>query len=228
VVERTLQTVIETAEFLFRASKMMSDEQRARVVEMLARDPECGDIMAGTGGIRKVRVALTGRGKSGGARVIYFSTASDSRYSRSPSSQRMRGLTSALPSETRWLPSFGLSSNNWKGDIMGKKAFDSIMAGLEDALAYAKGDKARGRATVFDARELDVGKVRGKVGLSQDEFARAFGVSVGTLRNWEQRRVKPDGPARVLLTVIDRDPVSVLKALRIGPKRTTTRRRRAA
>ena len=111
---------------------------------------------------------------------------------------------------------------------MGKKAFDSIMAGLEDALAYAKGDKARGRATVFDARELDVGKVRGKVGLSQDEFARAFGVSVATLRNWEQRRVKPDGPARVLLTVIDRDPVSVLKALRIGPKRTTTKRRRAA
>jgi putative transcriptional regulator len=108
---------------------------------------------------------------------------------------------------------------------MSKKAFDSIMAGLQDALAYTKGDKARGRATTFDARELDVGKVRGKVGLSQDDFARAFGVSVGTLRNWEQKRVRPDGPARVLLTVIDRDPVSVLKALRIGPKRTTAKRR---
>jgi putative transcriptional regulator len=111
---------------------------------------------------------------------------------------------------------------------MGKKAFDSIMAGLQDALAYAKGDKARGRTTTFDARDLDVGKVRGKVGLSQDEFARAFGVSVGTLRNWEQKRVRPDGPARVLLTVIDRDPVSVLKALRIGPKGAAPRRRRAA
>ncbi|HEX3696593.1 MAG TPA: helix-turn-helix domain-containing protein [Polyangia bacterium] len=111
---------------------------------------------------------------------------------------------------------------------MSKKAFDSIMAGLQDALAYAKGDKARGRTTTFDARDLDVGKVRGKVGLSQDEFARAFGVSVGTLRNWEQKRVRPDGPARVLLTVIDRDPVSVLKALRIGPKGAAPRRRRAA
>jgi len=113
-------------------------------------------------------------------------------------------------------------------DIMSKKAFDSIMAGLQDALAYTKGDKTRGRARAFDVGDLDVGKVRGKVGLSQDEFARAFGVSVGTLRNWEQRRVRPDGPARVLLTVIDRDPVSVLKALRIGPKRAATKRRRAA
>jgi putative transcriptional regulator len=111
---------------------------------------------------------------------------------------------------------------------MSKKAFDSIMAGLQDALAYTKGDKARGRAITLDARDLDVGKVRGKVGLSQDEFARAFGVSIGTLRNWEQKRVRPDGPARVLLTVIDRDPVSVLKALRIGPKGAATKRRRAA
>jgi hypothetical protein len=71
-MERPLQTVVETAEFLIRSSKLMSDEQRARVVEMLARDPECGEIMQGTGGVRKVRVALTGRGKSGGARVIYY------------------------------------------------------------------------------------------------------------------------------------------------------------
>jgi putative transcriptional regulator len=111
---------------------------------------------------------------------------------------------------------------------MRKKTFDSIMAGLEDALAYTKGDKARGRANVLDVRDLDVGKVRGKVGLSQDDFARTFGVSVGTLRNWEQKRVRPDGPARVLLTVIDRDPISVLKALRIGPKRVAPKRRRAA
>ena len=111
---------------------------------------------------------------------------------------------------------------------MSKKAFDSMMAGLEDALAYAKGDKARGRATTFHPPDLDVGQVRSKVGLSQDEFARTFGVSIGTLRNWEQKRVRPDGPARVLLTVIDRDPVSVLKALRIGPKGTASKRRRAA
>ena len=61
--------------------------------------------------------------------------------------------------------------------------------------------------------------IRDKVRLSQDDFASAFGVSVGTLRNWEQRRSRPDGPARALLTVIDRDPAAVLKALRITPTR---------
>jgi hypothetical protein len=69
---RGLQTVVETAEFLARSSRLMSDQQRAQVVEMLAREPECGEIMPGTGGVRKVRVALDGRGKSGGARVIYY------------------------------------------------------------------------------------------------------------------------------------------------------------
>jgi hypothetical protein len=71
-VARALHSVLETAEFLAKASKLMSDEQRADVVEMLARDPECGQVMPGTGGIRKVRVALAGRGKSGGARLIYY------------------------------------------------------------------------------------------------------------------------------------------------------------
>jgi hypothetical protein len=69
---RPLQTVVETAEFVARASKVMSEEQRAEVVELLARDPECGEVMQETGGVRKVRVALAGRGKSGGARVIYY------------------------------------------------------------------------------------------------------------------------------------------------------------
>lgn len=50
----------------------MSDEEHARVVEMLARDPECGEIMQGTGGVRMIRIALAGRGKSGGARIIYY------------------------------------------------------------------------------------------------------------------------------------------------------------
>ena len=63
-MERPLQTVVETAECLARSSKLMSDEQRARVVEMLARDPECGEIMRGTGGVRKVRVALADVGRA--------------------------------------------------------------------------------------------------------------------------------------------------------------------
>ena len=71
-MDRPLQTVVETQEFLRRAAKLLSDDERAAIVEMLARDPECGEIIQGAGGIRKVRVALEGRGKRGGGRVIYY------------------------------------------------------------------------------------------------------------------------------------------------------------
>ena len=91
---------------------------------------------------------------------------------------------------------------------------DSIRRGLEDALAYARGDKSRGRTTVVQVPErVDVKAIRKRVGLSQTAFAARFGVSPGTLRDWEQNRRQPEGPARVLLTVIDREPEAVERAL---------------
>ena len=60
---------------------------------------------------------------------------------------------------------------------------------------------------------LDVAMIRAKTGLSQDRFARAFHISPHTLRNWEQGRRVPEGPARALLMAIDRDPESVMNAL---------------
>ena len=67
-----MQTVVETSYYIRRAAKLMTEDQRAEVVTFLAANPEAGDIMEGTGGVRKVRIALEGRGKSGGARVIYY------------------------------------------------------------------------------------------------------------------------------------------------------------
>jgi putative transcriptional regulator len=64
-----------------------------------------------------------------------------------------------------------------------------------------------------------VAATREKLGLSQGEFATAFGVSVGTVRNWEQGRRTPEGPALVLLTVIDRAPRAVLRAIWAGPSK---------
>jgi hypothetical protein len=64
--------VVETPEFLAVTRKLVDDEDRAALVDYLARNPEAGDIIAGTGGVRKLRWALEGRGKRGGARVIYF------------------------------------------------------------------------------------------------------------------------------------------------------------
>jgi len=69
---KVVQTVVETPTYLAIANKLFSEEERADIVAMLAADPECGDLIRGTGGFRKVRVARKGMGKSGGARVVYI------------------------------------------------------------------------------------------------------------------------------------------------------------
>ena len=63
---------VETPLFLRKAVKILSDEERAELVRTVAAAPEAGEIIPDTGGVRKVRWALPGRGKSGGARVIYY------------------------------------------------------------------------------------------------------------------------------------------------------------
>ena len=60
---------------------------------------------------------------------------------------------------------------------------------------------------------VDVAALRKRLGVSQGVFARKFGLSVGTIRDWEQGRSQPVGPARVLLQVIDREPQAVERAL---------------
>ena len=67
-----MHSVVETPPYLSDAERLFSAEERAAIVDMLAADPQCGVVVPGTGGVRKVRVAASGRGKSGGARVIYL------------------------------------------------------------------------------------------------------------------------------------------------------------
>jgi hypothetical protein len=65
-------TVVETVRFLKDAGGLMSESDRARLVEFVGANPESGDVIPDTGGVRKLRWALPGGGKRGGARVIYF------------------------------------------------------------------------------------------------------------------------------------------------------------
>ena len=65
-------TVVETEEFLRKAKPLMSDAEREDLVTYLGANPEAGKIVSETGGVRKVRWGLAGRGKRGGARVIYY------------------------------------------------------------------------------------------------------------------------------------------------------------
>jgi putative transcriptional regulator len=93
-----------------------------------------------------------------------------------------------------------------------KSAFDKIMAGMEDALAFAKGDTSRGVAHV--PAEIDVRAIRKALGLKQAEFAAAYGFGLARLRDWEQGRSRPDSAARAYLLVIARDHEAVDRALR--------------
>ena len=99
---------------------------------------------------------------------------------------------------------------------MARKAFDAIAAGLSDAIAHARGEGGRGRIRRVRVPDVDVSAVRAKLGLSQADFAAAFGVSLGTVRNWEQGRRHPEGPARALLVVIAKEPETVMEALGVG------------
>jgi putative transcriptional regulator len=93
------------------------------------------------------------------------------------------------------------------------KVGDDVLTGLKNALAHAKSEKVNARVHVVKVPDVDVKAVRTKLGLTQDRFAAAFGVSAKTVRKWEQKERRPTGPARVLLTVIEREPAAVRRAL---------------
>ena len=65
-------SVVEMPEFLAATRRIMDEEERGLLVDYLARNPLAGDLIPGTGGVRKLRWALEGRGKRGGARVVYY------------------------------------------------------------------------------------------------------------------------------------------------------------
>jgi len=93
--------------------------------------------------------------------------------------------------------------------MSGKKIID----GLSEALAHARGRKLGKVHRVMVPDEIDVRSIRNRLGLTQQEFATRFALPIGSLRNWEQAKRVPHGPARVLLTIIDRIPDEVQGAL---------------
>ncbi|MFN3608305.1 MAG: helix-turn-helix domain-containing protein [Hyphomonas sp.] len=94
------------------------------------------------------------------------------------------------------------------------EAYKSIRKGLEEALAHAEGKKTGARVHKVRVPEPDVAAIRAKSGLSQAEFASSIGVALGTLQGWEQGRRRPEGPARVLLALIEKRPGIVQDELR--------------
>ena len=95
---------------------------------------------------------------------------------------------------------------------MKDKDFSELVSSIREAGGIRKGKKKPSR--VFEFKPADVRHVRKKLGKSQRDFAMMIGVSVATLRNWEQGRRVPDGPARALLKVASKNPKAVEEALR--------------
>ncbi|TXR53120.1 NadS family protein [Reinekea thalattae] len=91
------------------------------------------------------------------------------------------------------------------------ESFLSIKQGLTEAIEFSEGKP--NQAVVHEFSPVDVKNIRAKIGMSQNEFASAFGISVSTLRHWERGDRTPQGPALVLLNVVAKEPALVLKAL---------------
>lgn len=100
---------------------------------------------------------------------------------------------------------------------MDDKLFEELLDSIREAGAIIRGEIEPSRVT--EMHLPDARKIRQELGLSQDQFAQRLGVQVATLRNWEQGRRRPTGPARVLLEIVQKRP-DVLGSL-AGLQKTT-------
>ncbi len=89
--------------------------------------------------------------------------------------------------------------------------FDDLLGSVQQMDDIVKGERAPSREFHVDA--IQVKEIREATGLTQVQFAQRIGIEVATLRNWEQGRREPTGPAKALLTAIKNDPKHVLQAL---------------
>jgi putative transcriptional regulator len=89
----------------------------------------------------------------------------------------------------------------------------SILTGMEEAILHAK-EELKAKKHDILLPNVDVHKARDQLQLTQKQFATTFGVSIATLRNWEQRRRFPTGAAKVLLKIIQKEPEIVKRVLR--------------
>ncbi len=94
---------------------------------------------------------------------------------------------------------------------MKKEAFDELLKSLKEGAAILKGELEPSREFVID--EPDVKAIRHQLGLSQREFAVLLGVSIDTVQNWEQRRRRPRGAARMLLYIAKEHPDILLSVM---------------
>lgn len=98
-----------------------------------------------------------------------------------------------------------------KRTALGKR----IAGAAREVAAHLRGEISLPCYEVTVPESVDVVALRGRLGLSQAAFARAFGLDLGAVQAWEQHRRQPDRTARILLAVIAREPAAVMRALAV-------------
>lgn len=94
---------------------------------------------------------------------------------------------------------------------MKKQLFEELLESVKQGGAIKRGEMKASRTFDFDKPNVQI--IRKQYGLSQQQFATLLGISISTLRNWEQGRRNPEGPARVLLRVAATHPEAILDAV---------------
>jgi putative transcriptional regulator len=89
----------------------------------------------------------------------------------------------------------------------------SLLQGLKEAVDYTRG-KIKLDSVEVDLPPIDAGAIRKKLNLTQEEFSEKYKLSLSTLRNWEQKRRVPQGPARILLLLIQARPEEIADLLK--------------
>lgn len=192
-------TVVESPIFQKLWPRYWDEDERAEFASFIAQNPEVGAVIRGSGGVRKVRWAREGAGKSGSsishatkqARFIssLFMQSQSQRTFHSSHSRRF-----VVPSKSKKLNPSEIAAFEAKRDIGAE-----ILQSIKDMKA------GKGKMVVSSATEA-----RQATGLSQSQFANLLGVSVRTLQGWEQGRKQPSGAARTLLAIARTNPKVVL------------------
>lgn len=187
-----MQAAVETPRYLADAERLFTADEREAIVDLVASDPRCGVVIPGGGSIRKVRVGFGGRGKRGGARVLYI----------------FGGDVVPVFLLAAFDDARELSEKN-----MSKRAFNKIMQGIEEARAYLDGTADKSRYRVHVPEKVDVRKIRTRLGLTQETFAATYGFALSAVRDWEQGRRRPERSARILLKIVEKEPEAITRAL---------------
>lgn len=195
---------IETSIFTRQITGLLEEDEFHLLQLTLATNPDAGELIRGSGGLRKMRWSRKGKGKRGGIRIIYYLIKGDEIY-----------LLFAYPKNKQQDLTAGaiedLKTTCPGGTPMKHEDFSQLLASIKEAGEIRRGKTQPSRIKTIQSS--DVCRIRARLGLSQSEFALLIGVSPRTVQNWEQKRREPEGAAKALLIIADRNPKLVLEAL---------------